>query len=289
VIDPLEVVRGHGGLAATHELYAAGFDRHSLAVAVRRREVIRVRQGWFAAAGLDPGLRAAARVGGRATCRTALRLAGLWCEPDVRVHIVVPSHAVRLRTTRSPLLRRRDVGDPLAVVHWRDAPGESRLILDAADALVDLASCGDVDEIAAATDAILRKDPLARPQIRLAAARLPRSMRDAVLEADGVCESGIETILWRRLRRNRIPARRQVTISRVGRVDFVIGHRLVVEVDGERYHSDPIAFEADRRRDAALSSAGYRVLRFSYQQVRHDMSLVDAAISAAIARGDADE
>ncbi len=51
------------------------------------------------------------------------------------------------------------------------------------------------------------------------------------------------------------------------RVDLMIGERLIVEVDGREHHSDPVAFERDRVRDARLSALGYRVLRFSCNQV----------------------
>lgn len=77
-----------------------------------------------------------------------------------------------------------------------------------------------------------------------------------------------------------------MTIPGVGRVDFVIGAFLVVEVDGAEYHTDPERFEADRHRDAMLSIRGYRVLRFSYRQVIHAWHEVEAAVLAAVVRGD---
>jgi very-short-patch-repair endonuclease len=40
-------------------------------------------------------------------------------------------------------------------------------------------------------------------------------------------------------------------------------HRLIVESDGYETHGTRAAFEADRRRDAALTAAGYRVIRFT--------------------------
>jgi very-short-patch-repair endonuclease len=83
-----------------------------------------------------------------------------------------------------------------------------------------------------------------------------------------------------------IEPRLQVRISGVGRVDMVIGDRLVLEIDGYAYHSDKERFEADRRRDARLSARGYRVLRFSYDQIFNHWSEVKSAILAAIARGD---
>ncbi|MGN6324410.1 endonuclease domain-containing protein [Pseudolysinimonas sp.] len=287
--DAIEVIRELGGLAATHELYAAGWDRRSLAAGVRRRELVRVRQGWFCQPGTDRALQRSARVGGRATCRTALRLAGIWTGPDPRLHVAVPAHAVRLRTAASPLHRRRDRKDPSTVVHWQDVEALSRLIVDPVTALRHLITCGHAEEVAASADSLTRLHPASRPLVRELAASVPRSFREALVDADGVCESGIETLVWRRLRAARISTRRQVRIAGVGRVDFVLGRHLVVEVDGQEYHVDPIAFEADRRRDAELSRRGFRVLRFSYRQVVERMPEVIGAILAAVARGDADE
>jgi very-short-patch-repair endonuclease len=287
--DPIALIRAHGGLVATHELYASGYDRASLAGLVRRRQLVRVRQGWFCAPGTDPVLLRAARVGGVATCRTALRQIGVWVDPDIRLHVAVPRHAVRLRAARSPLLRRRDAGDADTIVHWRDVRTLSRLLIDPVEALIDLARCAPLDELAAAADSLLHQHPALRPQLVAASRRLPQSAREAVIDADGTCESGIETIVWRLLRRRGIAARRQVAISGVGRVDFVVGRRLVIEVDGEEYHTDPVAFERDRRRDAQLAMAGYVTLRFSYRQVCDHLDIVEGAILAAIARGHADE
>jgi REase_MTES_1575 len=47
-------------------------------------------------------------------------------------------------------------------------------------------------------------------------------------------------------------------------------YRLAVELDGRSFHATRAAFERDRRRDAALVVAGYRVLRISARRLRED-------------------
>jgi hypothetical protein len=41
--------------------------------------------------------------------------------------------------------------------------------------------------------------------------------------------------------------------------------RLIVETDGWDSHSTRAAFESDRAKDAALTAAGYRVVRFTWR------------------------
>ena len=60
------------------------------------------------------------------------------------------------------------------------------------------------------------------------------------------------------------------------------GHRLVVEVDGFEHHGTRTAFEQDRARDQLLTSAGYRVVRFTWRQVRDDPGGVAGVVRAIV-------
>ena len=59
--------------------------------------------------------------------------------------------------------------------------------------------------------------------------------------------------------------------------------RLVVETDGAGTHLTAAAFQSDRRRDAALQLAGYRILRFTWHDVVHDPDHVRSALIRAAA------
>jgi very-short-patch-repair endonuclease len=60
--------------------------------------------------------------------------------------------------------------------------------------------------------------------------------------------------------------------------------RLIVEVDGYEFHGSRPAFERDRRRDARLLAAGYRVMRVTWRQLVEEPERVIAVIAAALAR-----
>ncbi len=98
-----------------------------------------------------------------------------------------------------------------------------------------------------------------------------RALRDA--------PTASEELLWRALRGRRLGVtfRRQVLIGRYI-VDFVApAVRLVVEVDGS-FH---VGRRQDARRDAALESAGYRVLRLEAHFVLTELDAAVARVRAA--------
>jgi hypothetical protein len=59
-------------------------------------------------------------------------------------------------------------------------------------------------------------------------------------------------------------------------------HRLVIELDGWEWHRTRAAFERDRRRDAELARAGYRVLRFTWRQLEDEPAFVAATVAQAL-------
>src|SRR5262245_61541368 len=91
-----------------------------------------------------------------------------------------------------------------------------------------------------------------------------------------------EALLWAQLRDRRLGGfkfRRQRPIGPY-LVDFVcMERRLIIEVDGAPHD---LTFEHDSVRDAKLTSAGYRVLRFRNDEVRSNLDGVRATIMNAL-------
>lgn len=58
--------------------------------------------------------------------------------------------------------------------------------------------------------------------------------------------------------------------------------RLVVEIDGWKYHSTRAAFERDRRRDADLGAAGVRVMRVTWRQIVDEREALVARLVRAL-------
>jgi very-short-patch-repair endonuclease len=60
--------------------------------------------------------------------------------------------------------------------------------------------------------------------------------------------------------------------------------RLVVEMDSFEFHSDRAAFERDRAKDAALTTAGYRVVRLTHRRLENEPTVVAAQLSGLLQR-----
>jgi very-short-patch-repair endonuclease len=106
------------------------------------------------------------------------------------------------------------------------------------------------------------------------------SSADLAHEPD-LTRSELERLFRRLSRRRRIPA--PEVNAHVGRyeVDFLWREAsVIVETDSFRHHGHRAAFEIDRARDADLQAQGYRVLRFTYRQVKDDPDSVLAAVGA---------
>lgn len=103
-------------------------------------------------------------------------------------------------------------------------------------------------------------------------------LRDALDALDGMPppESELESQFAALIARGGLPMpERQVTLpwmeAERGRVDFWFpAARVIVEVDGRRYHARSDAFERDRVRDQQALVNGVRTLRFTWRQVVGD-------------------
>ncbi|WBU38905.1 endonuclease domain-containing protein [Homoserinibacter sp. YIM 151385] len=167
------------------------------------------------------------------------------------------------------------------MVHWSGST--TRGIQSVPDCLVSMASCAPKADFFAAMESAILSRVLPASARADVVSRIPGRLRRVAIRTGAESESGTESLLKLAMIERRIPFRQQVPIDGVGRVDFVIGERLIVEADSREYHSDAYR---DRRRDAEASIAGYRTLRFMYGQVVHELSHCLMALEASIARGD---
>ena len=273
-----------GELATMHELLQFGHSQTSIRTAVGRKELIRVRKGWYCLPALGADYQAAARVGGRLTCVSLAEVLGLWIPRVARtgLHVAVAENAAQLRSTINYHDRlRRERGSEI-VVHWNDDRSTgSRYATNLSSALARISRCVDLESAFVLCESALFKRSLTPIEWAEALAAIPSPTRKRLASAGMHSESGSESMFRFRAGVFGVRIRQQVWIG-PDRVDFLLGDRLVVEIDSVAHH-DPTE---DAKRDARLSALGYRVLRFMYSQLDGDWARVEIAVLAAISRGD---
>lgn len=91
-------------------------------------------------------------------------------------------------------------------------------------------------------------------------------------------ESPLEDRLWAELKRLQVTAERQWALS-LGKAWYFLDFALFcakgqvdIETDGDTWHADRKRIPEDNRRDNALQSAGWHVLRFNGKQIRESLS-----------------
>ncbi len=262
----------HGGAAHSSVLRTAGFTVHTMRTAVGTGAVERVRRSWLVVPGVAPDLRRAVDVGGRLTCLSAARRAGLWTPDHPDVHVAVAPTASRLDA------------DGLRL-HWSAGPapvGPATAVDPVLNILFHTARCVPMAEAAAVWESAVRTRLVEAAMLERVQWR-SEPARALAAAASALSDSGIETRFVQLMREIGLRAAQQVWLDG-HRVDALIGSRLVVQLDGFAHHQ-----AADRRRDlradARLALLGYTVLRFDYVQILFHPEEVQAVVRDAVAQG----
>ena len=271
-MDPVIALERRLGASRWRALVAAGVTDGDLRGAVRRGQVLALGGGTYALPAAAPDAVLAARLGGRLTCISATQRYGLdVLSPPVVPHVVVP--------------RNCSVDASDAVVHRASVPGTGPVV-PVLPALVAVLRCLETVEAVVVVDSALRQRVARRRSldVRLRGPGSVEARRRLGL-ADARSGSVIETVARLALRQVGLPVDCQVPVPGIGRVDLVVDGWLVVELDGFAYHSDRDRYRTDRRRTNGLVAQGYRVLRFSYEDVMYRLADLVAQVVAVHARG----
>ena len=270
-----------GGVVHQADLLAAGATRREVQAAMARRKVIRVRRDWIATAECDPALLRAVRIGGRLSCVSAAQQRNLWVIDDHRFHVAAHPTSGRLRTAPETSERARPV-----IVHWSRAPVPvtTRVAVDPIEnMLVQIARCQPHEAAVVAMDSALNKRLVSRAQLIRLAGVVGGAFQDVVSDSDARAESGLESLPRVRLARLGIRMLPQASIDG-HRIDGMIGERLLLQFDGDTFHSKAPDRHRDRREDARLVLQGYTMLRYGTPDVLDNWAATQAEILSAMAQ-----
>jgi hypothetical protein len=271
------IALGLGGAAIDHRVRSGKLHLVFRGVYAVGHRMLRREGAWWAAV----------LAGGEGTLLSHANGAAAWDlrpDPAGRIHITVPDRrrvrhpgliAHRPRTL-TPDERRTCGGIPIT--------SPARTLLDIAGTRIGthaLAAALDRADFLRLLDfaelrGLIERHPTRRGSPALA------SLLSGYTAGAMVTRSELEERFLALCRRFGLP-RPEVNALVEGReVDFVWPRaRLIVEVDGYAFHRSPTAFATDRERDVALVLAGYRVLRFTWEQVTQRPSYVARSVRRA--------
>jgi hypothetical protein len=288
-----EVATRQHGVVCHRDLRAAGLSPSAIGRAAATGRLHRIHLGVYAVghrALVADGLRLAAVLacGDRAVLSHTTAAAVWEVRPSASglVHVTVPTDAGR-RPPRGVRLHRcaalRD--EERAVVGTMPVTSLARTLLDVARGLSPAALARVLDR----SEVLGLFDARAVDAVLAAHAGQPgtRRLRDAVAAHAALgatlTRSALEDAFLALCDDHALP-RPQANVVVCGvEVDFLFPRGLVVEADGRRHHSGPLAFERDRERDAALLVAGFRVLRLTHRRITREPAEVARLVRAALA------
>ncbi len=221
-----------------------------------------MRRSWLATPSADALAVRAVELGGVLGGETALRSLGVWVSHEGGLCVVAPPTASRLPPTAAGEYR----------LHPHDFVWPDGWRTDAVAALAVHTRRVVAVHAIASIDSALHIGALLPQQVDAFFARLPRRYRALGRLIDDRCESGIESILRVAALLEGWQVDVQVQISRIGRVDLLINGWLIIEADGDYWHSSRAQRAADRARDAAAVKLGLRSHRFGHEQIMHDLA-----------------
>jgi very-short-patch-repair endonuclease len=294
------------GAASALELLRQGAERRHLSSALAEGSLVRVRRDAYVSAHALIGATAEQAYALRARAILAGRPAGGALSHHAALAVRgLPLFGVDLRrvdlvgevpkTTLAGTARIRPVGD-LSIV----LVGDARCVT-VADALVQVALASGVVPAVVAADQALHgglctADELVAAADRRKHARAHRRVSALVTKVDSASESVGESRARMVLVAAGLAVRSQVLIctdvgEAVGRVDLLVGERVVVEFDGAvKYADDPVGntLFQEKKREDRLRELGYVVVRVTWADLANPARLlarVRAAQAAATLTG----
>lgn len=268
-MDPINQLRRRDGIARVESLRRAGVSAHDLRRAREAGRILNVRRGWVRLPGADTELVTAARRGVVISCITLAVRRGLWVRDAVGLHVAAPPNSGHVQSGPG-------------VIHWSTplVPRDPDALEDSLEnALVLIVRCQPYEAAMAVWESAFRKR-VVDPEV-LSRLALPPDARRLLADATPFADAGTETILRTRLAWLDIPIVPQVWLYG-HRVDFLIGERLVIQIDGGHHVGEQR--EKDNSHDAVLRLHGYHVIRIGYDRLMKHWPEVQATILLAIAQ-----
>ncbi len=265
------------GVFTLNELTALGWTAEDIKQARRTETLTPLGYGWVRAVNADWQAVAAVTAGGALSCVSALRFHQKHGHPG----IWIPSGHNETHVRRSK--HKKNAPRPSGPFRWCQGFGQPLPVRTAVDpitlAIGCAARCLPAEEWIAIVDSILSTTEWTIPDLQADMGRVARSVSAMFERCDPRSQSGTESIVRLRLIAAGFDVEVQPSIGDRERADLRTGS-LLIECDGESYHSDRAAFGNDRRRDRMTMLDRWMTMRLTYDDVLYGWDQVLEEIRA---------
>ena len=256
-----------GGVARTRTLIEAGYTKRDIAsIALDFKKPAR---GIIALPGCNPDFLFALLHNGLLTCGSAAEFYGLW---------------IRARPARRHLACAHSRSAAFVAHRTRRFPPHGLLpVASIEDTVLHALGCLDVPQAVSVAESALLAGRIDADMLRacLRGSRSARA-REALARVDLTAESEPEVEARLLFQAQGWVVEAQARIPGVGRVDFLIEGRVIVEIDGHAYHSTRERFIEDRRRHNTATLRGLPTLRYPPEVVWNDPGRIVSEVQALL-------
>jgi len=252
-----------GGVARRNDLLAQGVSGTALRRAAEAGLVTRPVRGTYSLPGTAREKVTAAALRGQLACLSACAAWQIEMvnKPDTP-HILVPAD----RHPQDERLTRVLVNG----VHRDDGFAPGRRVQPVDLAVDHVALCtSPLEQLGIIDSARFKRkiDPLYGAELTLGSVH---RIAWLLKHSTGKCQSVAESTAYALLCAGGFAPRLQVSVTRVGRVDFAVGAKHIVEVDGFEEHKKWPKFTDDRRRDREITASRRWCIRYTFWDVMED-------------------
>ena len=279
---PLSLICSLGHVATTDELFRSGVTAREIRAALQLGLIARAARGMYVCEHADAEQRQAAGLHAQIACVSAVHRSEVWCGVDSALHLMRPADA------RGGGAAARPNVDPSGrSLHFHGAkprfarPGTSWLV-DPMEAVWQAIHCLDEEHTIACLESALHLKFLTVAQMHQLCVLAPARLQAGIREMEDTADSGLETLVRRRLRHRGFKV---VAQGRIGsdsiREDLVVEDCVALEIDGRQWHG-ATKFVSDYDRDLMVEGLGRRTLRLAYRHVMYEWETTLATIERTV-------
>lgn len=244
--------RAHHGLLSRSAWEANGFTRAQLRAAERRGVLLHRVQGYYGLPDCPEDLMLAAYLGSSLTCVSAAAILGWWLlespvEPHIRADRSIQHPGICLHRGRRT--KRQLIAAPVEIVRdaFRCLPPLQALVI---------------------AESAVSRNAVSVRTLQQALGRTRDWQAQGLMAGMGRTKaSPLEVCARYHLLAAGLEVQEEVLVPGVGRVDFLVAGRLIVEIDGFEFHSNRQHYRQDRARWNAATAQGYHTLRITAELV----------------------